>query len=134
MGAWGTGLVEDDIAADWVDELEDAAVIRRAPLVRAALERAADRGQPLDAPEAVEALAAALVVAWAVDRVDVPAEHHALARSLAEAAPGVVPLAVAACDRITSSEDEEWWERWADAGLVDEALAAVRAARDALAG
>ncbi|MEH3075406.1 MAG: hypothetical protein PGN11_01795 [Quadrisphaera sp.] len=40
---------------------------------------------------------------------------------------------MAACDRITSSEDEEWW-RWEEGGLADEALAAVCTVRDALAG
>ena len=60
MGTWGTGLFEDDDAADWVWELQESADLG---IVRAALEAIERKSQYLEAPECAVALAAAEIVA-----------------------------------------------------------------------
>lgn len=59
MGAWGTGNFENDDAADWAADLEEARTIQ--PVV-GALQAASGEGH-LEAPECCVALAAAEVVA-----------------------------------------------------------------------
>jgi len=62
MGAWGIGHFENDAAADWLFDLESEGLSAlRAPLMRAA------EPEVLEANEASEALAAAVVVAAARD-------------------------------------------------------------------
>lgn len=59
MGAWGTGVFEDDEALDWVGGLAEAATL--APVVDAL--RATEASGYLEAPTCSAALAAAEVVA-----------------------------------------------------------------------
>ncbi len=63
MGTWDIGPFDNDTAADFADDLDDAAVKERGSLIRKVLVRA-DRTQPyLEVPEAEVAVAAAAPVA-----------------------------------------------------------------------
>ena len=58
MGAWGTGIYDNDDAADWAHGLDDGGL----DLIRSTL-AAAKPGTPVDADSGAEALAAADVIA-----------------------------------------------------------------------
>jgi hypothetical protein len=70
MGAWGSGPFENDDAADWAWELEEA---QDDGVLRAALEAAIRERGYLDIREGANAVAAAAVTASALD-----GEHAAL--------------------------------------------------------
>nr|WTA70103.1 DUF4259 domain-containing protein [Micromonospora sp. NBC_00855] len=138
MGTWDSGPFDNDTAADWCGDLDDADVSKRPNLVREALTRAAGEAGYLDADVACEAIAAVAIVAaqqpsgqpiaspYAPEflhdggRVDVPDD--------------VTALAVRAIDRILAA-DSEWRELWEDAGAegASEAVGAVRDLRKVLA-
>lgn len=63
MGAWGTGAFDNDDAADFAGDLNDADPGERPGLIREALEAAADNDDYLAASTASAAIAAAAVVA-----------------------------------------------------------------------
>ncbi|MFC8095227.1 DUF4259 domain-containing protein [Streptomyces sp. NPDC057301] len=63
MGTWGVHPFDNDTAADFANDLDDAAMAERQSLVRRALLRAAGDRDYLEAPEAEEAVAAAALVA-----------------------------------------------------------------------
>lgn len=135
MGAWGEGPFENDTAADWCGELDDAAPEARIPMIRAALEAAADAGEYLDVEVASPAVAAAAVVASMrpgappVDSVYAPGF---LADGVVLALPPDLPsLALRALDRITA-DDSEWRELWEDAGSYNAAAATLEPLRAAL--
>lgn len=66
MGAWGTGVFDNDTACDWTYELEKS---RNLAVVEAALDKVLSRGdEVVDASDAEEALAAAEVVARLLGR------------------------------------------------------------------
>lgn len=62
MGTWDIGPFDNDTAADFADDLDEAAVEERESMVRGALKRAADHADYLDAPDAERAVAAAALV------------------------------------------------------------------------
>jgi hypothetical protein len=131
MGAWGTGVFENDDALDWCGEFLDApsgAGSRRSPgkdaLVTAALQRAADKDEGYEADAASAGLAAAEVVAAlagrpgpelsAADEDSTPGEVAAWARDRGSDAlqqPQVRALAAQAVRRaLDGSELAELWE------------------------
>ena len=62
MGAWGAGPFDNDDAADWAGELEDAEPDERPAMIRAALSDAADEPDYLKIAVGEIAIAAAAVV------------------------------------------------------------------------
>lgn len=112
MGAWGTGNLENDTAADWMGDVADGA---DADYVRAALRRVLDAEGYVDSPEACEALAAAEVVA--------AARGHALPdEESVEAAGARMPeladdalLALGAISVVADPQRSELYELWDDA-------------------
>ncbi|WP_433269459.1 DUF4259 domain-containing protein [Micromonospora vinacea] len=136
MGTWDSGPFDNDTAADWCGDLDDADVSKRPDLVREALTRAAGEAGYLDADVACEAIAAVAIVAaqrpsgqpiaspYAPEflrdggRLDVPDD--------------VAALAVRAIDRILAA-DSEWRELWEDAEGASEAVDALRDLRKVLA-
>ncbi|MFC4148000.1 DUF4259 domain-containing protein [Micromonospora mangrovi] len=131
MGTWDSGPFDNDTAADWCGDLDDADVAKRPVLVREALNRAAGEDGYLNADIACEAIAAAAIVAaqqpggqpitspYAPDfllnggRLDLPDD--------------LAVLAVRALDRIMAA-DSEWRDLWQDtnAGDVNPAFDTVR--------
>ncbi|SDT40438.1 DUF4259 domain-containing protein [Actinoplanes derwentensis] len=133
MGTWDFGPFDNDNAADWSGELQDAGPERRVALIRQTLSEVLHRGEYLDSDPANRAVAAAAVVAslqpsgstlttaYAPDfltgggTLDIPADLPA--------------LALRALDRIVG-DDSEWRDTWEDG--LPKALAALRPIRDAL--
>ena len=125
MGTWGDGPFDDDGAADWVWELEEAA---NWSVVEVALRGAADVDGDLylEAPEGQTAWAAATVVAAADDAsTQVPEgvtawlDRHREARS-----ESVRPLALRAVRRLLA-EKSELVDLWREAGEEDKWRARV---------
>lgn len=108
MGAWGAGTFDNDDALDWLDDLVDGAD----DAIRDALESTG--AEPLEAPDASSALAAAEVVAAALGRpaADLPGEvSDWLQASDARSAAALAPLARQAVERVrANSELKDLWE------------------------
>jgi hypothetical protein len=113
MGAWGTGTFDNDDAADWAYELEEA--IDLSP-VREALAAATDGDGYLERPEGAVAVAAAAVLAATFD-----GDLRGLPDDVGEwvdgqpgtSTPGDARLALDALVRVVS-EDSELRELWED--------------------
>jgi hypothetical protein len=119
MGTWDVGPFDNDTAADWCGDLDDAVPERRAALIRDALTRVAQHGDEyLDSRDAVEAIAAAAIVASQLPggaAIDTPyAPEFLLEGGAVEVADDVPAIAVRALDRIVG-KDSEWRELWEDA-------------------
>lgn len=135
MGTWDTGPFDNDVAADWCGELDDAAPARRLAMIREALADAADATGYLDDPDGVRAVAAAAVVLSQRPGAE-PLTSAYASSFLLEGGSVVIPddvaaLAVRALDRVMG-EDSEWRELWENGGEED-ALAVARDLRAALA-
>ena len=126
MGAWGTGVFDNDEALDWVWELEDGGITA----IESALDEAI-RSSDLSAPTDVEAIAAAEVVAAAIGR-PLPGLSEDIVALVAHVAPSVTPEHAArartAVERVLSaSELAELWAETDDAdtwrGLVENLIA-----------
>jgi hypothetical protein len=135
MGAWGEGPFDNDAAADWCGDLDEAPLDKRPGLIRAALADAADERDYLDVDVACRAVAAAAVVA--AQRPGAPIQNSAYAPQFL--ADGVIldldedvrALALRALERVTG-EDSEWRELWEDADSYREAAATLEPLREAL--
>lgn len=137
MGAWAAGPFDNDDAADWAGELDDAEPDERAAMIRAALAEAAEERDYLRVAVAELALAAAAVLA--ATRPDGPQFDSGFAPKCIQVATewtlgdDLVPLALRALDRVVA-EDSEWRELWEDTGDLDAALAELAPVREALGG
>jgi len=106
MGAWGIGTFDDDDAADWAYELEEASDLSPA---RQALAAATDSDGFLEIPEGARAVAAAAVVASTFD-----GDLKGLPETVGEwiddhpgsATSGDARLALDALERVMSEESE----------------------------
>lgn len=63
MGTWDVGPFDNDTAADFCDDLDEAAAGEREGIVRGILTRVIDTAGDLEAPESEQAVAAAALVA-----------------------------------------------------------------------
>ncbi|MEM7489409.1 MAG: DUF4259 domain-containing protein [Pseudomonadota bacterium] len=129
MGAWGTGIFDNDSAADWLYEYED----QGAPAVASALSEVAET--PADDYVEVDmgswALAAGEVVAAAngqplevgEELMATIAKHAAAVRSI----DGLPASALRAMDRVMGA-NSELAELWDEAGGEDEAAFQAAAA------
>ncbi|WP_425800838.1 DUF4259 domain-containing protein [Desulfitobacterium sp. Sab5] len=114
MGAWGTGIFENDSASDWVYEVEESEGL---DLVELALRKVCDlnkEGSYIEEPESSEALAAAKVVAFlnGKDSPDLPEELKSWVQNIkCSGIDKIVALAKDALNIIkTESELKELWE------------------------
>ncbi len=134
MGAWGHGPFDNDTAADWSGDLEDAAPADRAGLVLQALQTAAEAEDYLDVDDGSNAIAAAAVVAAAAPG-GLPLEHtygpDAAVVAGLEVRPELVALALVALHRV-AAEDSEWRELWEESGELDQAREALAPIVEAL--
>ncbi|MCI4066078.1 DUF4259 domain-containing protein [Micromonospora sp. R77] len=132
MGTWGNGPFDNDTAADWCSDLDDADVAKRPAMVREALNRAAGEDGYLDADIACEAIAAAAIVAAQQpggQPITSPYAPDFLLNGGQLDVPGdLAVLAARALDRIMST-DSEWRDLWQDATAGD-----VNPAFDAVCG
>lgn len=136
MGTWGSGPFENDAAADFADDLDDADPAEREVLIRGALQRAVDAEDFLDADDAARAVAAAAVVA-ATSTPGMPMDDQDgpefLQRGDSLPLPDdLVELAREALDRV-AADDSEWRELWEESDALDEAVAVLDEVRTGLA-
>ena len=137
MGAWATGPFDNDDAADWAGELDDAEPPDRQAVIRTALAEAADEPDYLKVAVAEVAIAAAAVVA--ASQPAGPEFESGFAPKylqLGEVHPlpdDLVPLALRALDRVVA-DDSEWCELWDESGELDAALTGLAVVREALGG
>ncbi len=137
MGTWDVGPFDNDTAADWCGDLDDAAPEQRVVLIRDALSRVAEHGDEyLDSDDAVEAIAAAAIVAsqlpggTAIDTAYAP--DFLLEGGIVEMADDIPAIAVRALDRVVG-DDSEWRELWEEAEeSYPQALASVQSIRATL--
>jgi hypothetical protein len=136
MGTWDTGPFDNDTAADWCGDLDDMAPGRRVEFIRESLTAVLeDEDEYLDSDPAVEAIAAAAIVASQLP--DGPAINSPYAPDFLrnggtiEVPEDLPPLALRALDRIVG-DDSEWRDLWEEADLYPAAVAALQPIRTAL--
>lgn len=130
MGAWDTGVFDNDGAGDFHAELLSAGPSARADVLRSAFELPCDGYVEVD--EGQRALAAAAVVSAARAGTDLDAYgRRTPAAELPTATPELVAAARAAVDRVLGA-DSEWRELWEEGDLLAEALSAAARVRAGL--
>ncbi len=122
MGTWDCGPFDNDTAADWCGDLDDANPGDRPTLIRAALARATDEDDYLDSDFACQAIAAAAILAAQLPGGQPIGSAYA-PEFLREGGSLDVPedlaaLAVRAIDRIMA-DGSEWRDLWQDAAGRD---------------
>ncbi|MEV6969841.1 DUF4259 domain-containing protein [Hamadaea sp. NPDC051192] len=136
MGAWDVGPFDNDSAADWCGDLEDAPAEQRADLVRNTLLFAINCDEYLDVDDGSAAIAAAAIVAAQLPGqppITSPYAPDFLTVGGSIEFPDDTPgLAVRALDRVLADESE-WADLWADANPNSPAFAVVRELRRVLA-
>lgn len=136
MGTWDTGAFDNDDAADFGGDLDEADPADRPQLIREALEVAADAPGYLEAPQACRAIGAAAIVASQQPggpEVDAAYGPEFLIENPAiELPPDLADLAQRALRRILA-DGSEWRDLWEGPDQLDAAVAALGPLRDALA-
>ena len=119
MGAWDSGPFDNDDAADFAGQLDEADPDQRIAMIREALQAGAVSDDEEAFPRAV---AAAAVVA--ATRADIPVDSSYAPKFLAEDDTGLqapddlVELAVVALDNLADS-DSEYAELFGEAGTLE---------------
>lgn len=135
MGTWDTGPFDNDDAADFSGDLDDAAPADRPELIRQALTVAADNTDYLEVGAANQAIAAAAIVASQqpggpeVDSAYGPA--FLTGGETVDLPDDFVELALRAVARVLD-EESEWRELWDEGDGLDDAIAALEPIRAAL--
>ncbi|HET7234013.1 MAG TPA: DUF4259 domain-containing protein [Longimicrobium sp.] len=130
MGAWGTGVFDNDAALDWFDALEQ----RGADAVLVALQTIPEEADTIEVDQANEALAAAEIVAACRARAssNLPGEATDWINAHeTEIGPELLPLAIDAVTRIRAeSELKDLWEEGDSAAewlaVIDDLLGRLR--------
>jgi hypothetical protein len=139
VGTWGPRAFENDSAADWLFQIADAASESEAlEVIESTLRAAADppAGEYLDADVGSCALAAAEIVAGALDRPasGLPEDVTVWLQTHGKAVPASFrPLAEAAVAR-AAGPDSELAELWAEADYSADQAAEVRSLAERLVG
>ncbi|MFJ4715257.1 DUF4259 domain-containing protein [Streptomyces sp. NPDC088785] len=114
MGTWDIGPFDNDTAADFADELDEAALEEREAMIRGVLKRAAGPTDFLEIYDGERAVgAAALVVAQHPDG-DPACPNYGPSEPLPELPKDLQMLAVDALDQVVSHRSE-LAEQWAQA-------------------
>jgi hypothetical protein len=136
MGTWDFGPFDNDHAADWSGDLNDAAPADRPALIRAAFTAVLEVGDDyLEGDLADYAVAAAAVVVSLLPggtRLTTPYAPDFLREGgTVELSDDLPALAVAALDRVVGDESQ-WRELWSESESFSRALDSVRELREAL--
>ena len=135
MGTWDMGAFDNDAAADFAVDLDDAVPADRAQLIREALTAAADNKDYLVNSEACAAIAAAAIVASQqpegpeVDSTYGP--DFLTGGGSIDLPEDLVELSLRAIGRVLD-EESEWRDTWQEADQLDEAIGALEPIRAAL--
>ncbi|WP_369244430.1 DUF4259 domain-containing protein [Streptomyces sp. R41] len=114
MGTWDIGPFDNDTAADFGGDLDEAALEEREAMIRSALKRAADPADFLDASAGERAVAAAALVAAQHPDGELTCSNYGPSEPLPELSADLRTLAVDALDQV-ASERSELAELWDDA-------------------
>ncbi|MEU6542754.1 DUF4259 domain-containing protein [Streptomyces sp. NPDC046859] len=106
MGTWDIGPFDNDTAADFANDLDDAAEGERERLVRGALMRAVDNHDYLEAPDAEEAVAAAALIAAQCPGGEPVSLHYGPEKPIPRMSADVRRLAAEALDRVLADKSE----------------------------
>ncbi|MFI6286120.1 DUF4259 domain-containing protein [Streptomyces sp. NPDC051018] len=110
MGTWDTGPFDNDTAADFCGDLDEAAADEREGMIRSALTRVIDTENYLEAPESDVAVAAAALVAAQCPQGPATDSAHEPKEPLPDLA-GLRDLALQALDCVMT-EPSELLEIW----------------------
>jgi hypothetical protein len=136
MGTWDYGPFDNDTAADWSGDLNDAPADQRESIIRTTLAAVLSNEGYLDSDLAVEAIAAAAVIASQRPGgmpVTTPYGPDFLLNGETLSLPADLDgLAVRALDRILADESE-WRSLWEEGEHYVEAQAELLAIRTVLA-
>ncbi|MFC9915206.1 DUF4259 domain-containing protein [Streptomyces sp. NPDC059862] len=112
MGTWDVGPFDNDTAADFCGDLDEAAAGEREGIVRGALTRVIDTADYLEAPESDVAVVAAALVAAQCPGGE-PADPVYGPKEPLPGLTGLRDLALRALDRVLT-EPSELMELWAE--------------------
>lgn len=112
MGAWDIGHFDNDTAADFGGDLDDAPENERENLIRAALTRTIETDGYLDSSDACEVLASAALIAAQCPGGTPITTAYAPKKPLPTFSADLRPLAVEALDRVLAPDSElpELWD------------------------
>ncbi|MFI6039142.1 DUF4259 domain-containing protein [Streptomyces sp. NPDC051315] len=113
MGTWDIGPFDNDTAADFGGDLDDAAMEERESMIRSVLERAVNPARELDAPDAERAVAAAALVAAQHPDGEPTCSVYGPAEPIPALPSTLRRLSVDALDQVVS-EPSELAELWGD--------------------
>ncbi|MGW1886335.1 DUF4259 domain-containing protein [Streptomyces sp. NPDC001970] len=114
MGTWDIGPFDNDTAADFGGNLDDASMEEREPVIRSVLERATNPAGELDAAYAERAVAAAALVVAQHPEGEPTCSNYGPSEPIPELPADLRTLAVDALDRIVA-ETSELADLWGDA-------------------
>jgi hypothetical protein len=114
MGTWDIGPFDNDTAADFADELDEAALEEREAIIRGVLKRAAGPADFLGIYDGERAVGAAALVAAQHPDCDRPSSNYGPSEPLPELPANLRVLAVDALDQVVSNRSE-LAELWAEA-------------------
>ncbi|MFG2960911.1 DUF4259 domain-containing protein [Streptomyces sp. NPDC048291] len=112
MGTWDVGPFDNDTAADFCDDLDEAAAGEREGIVRGILTRVIDTAGDLEAPESEQAVAAAALVAAQCSGGE-PADPVYGPEEPLPDLTGLRDLALQALDRVMT-DPSELMDLWAE--------------------
>ncbi|WP_436777594.1 DUF4259 domain-containing protein [Yinghuangia sp. YIM S09857] len=116
MGTWDIGPFENDTAADFADNLDEAAPDQREGVVRSALVQAVQTQDYLESPEGAEAVAAAALVAAQCPGGEPIRTSYGPDEPVPTFPDDLRSLAVDALDRVVAENSElaELWDETVD--------------------
>lgn len=106
MGAWGIGHFDNDTAADFGGDLDDAPENERENLIRTTLTRTIETGEYLDSSDACEVLASAALIAAQCPGGTPITTAYAPEKPLPTFPADLRSLAVRALDRVLAPDSE----------------------------
>lgn len=107
MGTWDAGPFDNDDAADFVNDLDDAPEHQRVAMIRAALTAAIENDDYLDLGEGAPAVAAAALVAYRLPGGEqFASKSYGPEAPIPELPPDLVPLAISAVERVLGGDSE----------------------------
>jgi hypothetical protein len=116
MGTWDIGPFDNDTAADFGGDLDEAALEEREAMIRSALKRAAASADFLDTSDGERAVAAAALVVAQHPDGERACSNYGPSEPLPELPADLRTLAVDALDQVVSERSElaELWDDAAD--------------------
>lgn len=107
MGTWGAGPYDNDDAADFTNDMDDASESQRVATIRAALATAVENDAYLDLDEGAPAVAAAALVAFRLpDGEQFAPNAYGPQAPIPELPPDLIPLAISAVERVLGENSE----------------------------